>query len=210
MHADEAEIDGDLVRRLIAGQFPEWAGLRIERVDSAGTSNALYRLGDDMAVRLPRIAGATGQAAKEQRWLPWLAPLLPLAIPEPLAHGTPGEGYPWPWSVYRWIEGEVATRERVSDLNEAAGALGRFVAALQRIDSAGGPLPGAKSSSRGAPLATRDAEVRAAIAALEGTLAPKRRPLRGRLHCGRRSGRACPFGSTAISTRRTCSPRAAG
>ncbi len=173
LHSDEADIDEGLVRRLLAAQVPDWSGLGIERVDSAGTSNALYRLGGDMVVRLPLIAGATGQVAKEHRWLPWLAPLLPLAIPEPLVQGAPGEGYPWPWSVYRWIEGEVAARERLSDLNQAARALGGFVAALQRLDPAAGPQPDVSGSSRGAPLATRDAAVRAAIAALDGTLAPE-------------------------------------
>jgi aminoglycoside phosphotransferase (APT) family kinase protein len=171
MHADEAEIDADLVRRLLAAQFPHWADLSIEPVASAGTSNALYRLGDDMSVRLPRIAEATGQVATERRWLPRLAPLLPLTIPEPLAEGAPGEGYAWPWGVYRWIEGETATRGRIADLREAAVELGRFVAALQRVDPADGPTPCERGSSRGAPLATRDTAVREAIAALAGTLA---------------------------------------
>jgi aminoglycoside phosphotransferase (APT) family kinase protein len=172
LHPGEADIDGDLVRRLLAAQFPEWAGLAIGRVPSAGTSNALYRLGDDMVVRLPLIGGSDGQIAKEHRWLPWLAPRLPLAIPEPLAAGEPGEGYPWQWAIHRWIEGEVAARERIADLGEAASSLGRFVAALQRLDASDGPPPGDSSSYRGAPLVTRDAAVRDAIAALDGTLAP--------------------------------------
>jgi aminoglycoside phosphotransferase (APT) family kinase protein len=171
MHADEAEIDGALVQRLVGTQFPQWAGMAVEAVASAGTSNALFRLGDDLAVRLPRIAGAAGQVAVEARWLPWLAPLVPLAIPEPVAEGTPGEGYLWPWAVHRWIEGEAASREVVADLGDAAAALGRFVAALQRIDPVDGPPPEARGSSRGAPLATRDVAVREAIAALGGTLA---------------------------------------
>jgi aminoglycoside phosphotransferase (APT) family kinase protein len=173
LHSDEADIDARLVRRLLVAQIPEWSPLRLERVDSAGTSNALYRLGDDMVVRLPRVAEATGQIAKEHRWLPWLAPLLPLAIPEPLVQGVPGEGYPWPWSVYRWIEGEVATHERLADPSAAARTLGGFVAALQRLDPPPAPKPDLGTSSRGAPLATRDAAVRAAITALAGTLAPE-------------------------------------
>src|SRR5918992_4837351 len=103
MHADEADIGESLVRRLLIAQFPQWADLSIEPVHSAGTDNALYRLGDAMVVRLPRILGATGQVEKEHRWLPRLAPLLPLAIPAPLAKGRPAEGYPWHWSVYRWL-----------------------------------------------------------------------------------------------------------
>src|SRR3954452_11297452 len=102
MHADELDIDAVLVRRLLAQQFPEWAGLSLEPVRSAGTDNAIFRLGDDMCVRLPRIAWATGQAAKEHEWLPRLAPQLPVAIPVPLGKGVPGEGYPWDGSVYSW------------------------------------------------------------------------------------------------------------
>ena len=170
MHADELDIDAVLVRRLLAAQFPKWAELPIAPVASAGTDNAIYRLGDDVAVRLPRIQRANGQVQKEHEWLPGLAPLLPLAIPLPLAKGVPTDVYPWQWSVYRWLEGENATMERVADPLQAAAALGQFVAALQRIDPAGGPPPGAHNSSRGVPLAARDQATRDAITALQGTL----------------------------------------
>ncbi|MCL5099325.1 MAG: aminoglycoside phosphotransferase family protein [Candidatus Omnitrophica bacterium] len=170
MHADEVDTDVSLVGRLLAAQFPQWADLPIEPVPSAGTDNALYRLGEDMAVRLPRVLRATGQVEKEHRWLPRLAPHLPLAIPVPLAKGTPAEGYPWHWSVYRWLEGETATIERIADPRQAATELAQFVAALQRIDPTGGPPPGPDNSFRGVPLARRDAHTRAAIAALDGML----------------------------------------
>jgi aminoglycoside phosphotransferase (APT) family kinase protein len=170
MHADEVDTDVALVRGLLAAQFPQWADLPIAPVPSAGTDNALYRLGDDMVVRLPRIHWAVGQVGKEQQWLPRLAPLLPLAIPAPLAMGRPGQGYPWHWSVYHWLEGENATLERIADLCQAATDLAQFIAALQRIDPVGGPAPGRHNSERGVPLATRDARTRAAIAALHGTL----------------------------------------
>src|SRR6185295_11184815 len=90
MHVDEVNTELSLVVRLLTTQFPEWAGLPIEPVPSAGTDTALYRLGDDMVVRLPRIHWAAGQVEKEHQWLPRLAPLLPLAIPSPLAQGRPG------------------------------------------------------------------------------------------------------------------------
>jgi aminoglycoside phosphotransferase (APT) family kinase protein len=170
MHADEVDTDVSLVGRLLAAQFPQWADLPIRPVPSAGTDNALYRLGDDMAVRLPRLLAATGQVDKEHRWLPRLAPLLPLAIPVPLAQGAPGEGYPWHWSVYRWLAGENATIERLADPRQAATELAQFIAALQRIDPTGGPPPGAHNSFRGVPLEMRDPETRAAIATLHGTL----------------------------------------
>jgi len=170
MHVDEVDIDVALVGRLLAAQFPQWADLSIAPVHSAGTDNAIYRLGSDLAVRLPRIDWATGQVDKEHQWLPRLAPHLPLAIPVPLALGTPGEGYPWPWSVYQWLSGENATIERIADPGQAARDLAQFVAALQRIDPAGGPPPGVYNSFRGVPLATRDAETRSAIASLNGML----------------------------------------
>src|SRR5688500_18661206 len=120
MHADEVVTDASLVSRLLTAQFPHWANLPIEPVRSAGTDNAIYRLGDDMAVRLPRIQWAIGQVDKEWQWLPKLAPHLPLAIPVPLAKGIPAEGYPWEWGVYRWLEGENATLDRIADPHRAA------------------------------------------------------------------------------------------
>jgi aminoglycoside phosphotransferase (APT) family kinase protein len=163
MHAEELDTDVSLVRRLLTKQFPQWADLPIEPVDHAGTDNAIYRLGDHMAVRLPRIHWATGQPDREQEWLPRLAPHLPLAVPVPLATGEPAEGYPWRWSVVPWLEGETTTVERIADPSQAAADLARFVAALQRIDATGAPAAG-----RGVPLVQRDAETRTAIEALHG------------------------------------------
>jgi aminoglycoside phosphotransferase (APT) family kinase protein len=165
MHADEVETDVSLVRRLLAAQFPHWAELPIAPVESAGTDNALYCLGDDMAVRLPRIHWATGQVDKEQRWLPRLAPLLPVAIPVPLGRGEPAEGYPWSWSVYGWLEGENPSVDRLADPQQLATDLAAFIAALQRLDLTDGPQAG-----RGVPLARRDADTRTAIEALHGTV----------------------------------------
>jgi len=167
MHADEVPTDEALVRRLLAAQFPEWASLEIAAVESAGTDHALYRLGSNFCVRLPRIAWATGQADKEGRWLPRLAPLLPLGIPVQLARGLPGEGYPWHWTVCRWIEGEAATTARIDDLPEAARQLAGFIHALQAVDASGAP-DATRPGSRGAPLATRDAATRSALLQLDG------------------------------------------
>lgn len=170
MHADEEDVDSTLVGRLVAAQFPEWASLRIEPVPFFGTDNAIYRLGDDMVVRLPRRQQNTLQLERERRWLPRLAPLLPLAIPVPLAVGEPAGGYPFAWSVYPWLKGETATVERIGDLGQAATDLAQFVAALQRVDPTDGPPPGEHNSFRGVPLATRDEATRSAIAALGGAL----------------------------------------
>jgi aminoglycoside phosphotransferase (APT) family kinase protein len=169
MHDGEVDTNASLVRRLLAAQFPQWADLPIKRVRSAGTDNALYQLGDDMAVRLPRIYWAVGQVEKEHQWLPRLAPFLPLAIPVPLEMGKPGEGYPWHWSVYRWLEGENATIDRIADPRQAAIDLAQFITALQRIDATDGP-PAVDHNSRGVPLATRDTDTREAIAALNGMI----------------------------------------
>jgi aminoglycoside phosphotransferase (APT) family kinase protein len=173
MHANEVQTDAQLVGRLLAAQFPQWADLPLTPVSSAGTDNALYRLGGDMVVRLPRIDWAVGQAEKERRWLPRLAPHLPLAIPEQLAMGEPGQGYPWPWSIYRWLPGESATLEGLNDPCQAAGQLARFVTALWQIDTTDGP-PAVEHNLRGAPLALRDERTRAAIAALAGVIDVRR------------------------------------
>jgi aminoglycoside phosphotransferase (APT) family kinase protein len=170
MHADEVDIDVPLLRRLLAAQFPQWAHLPIEPVLPRGTENALYRLGDDMVVRLPRTERTVRTLEKERRWLPRLAPLLPLAVPVPLADGMPAEGYPFAWSVYRWLKGDDATVERVTDLSQLATDLAQFVADLQRIDPGGGPSPGAHNAFRGVPLASRDESTRAAIASLRSTI----------------------------------------
>jgi aminoglycoside phosphotransferase (APT) family kinase protein len=170
MHHGEVETDVALVRRLLAAQFPHWAGLPIEQVHAGGTDNAIYRLGADLAVRLPRIKSATGQAETERVWLPRLAPRLPLAIPVPLATGAPGEGYPWRWSIQRWLAGENATTARLTDPDQAARDLARFIAALRRITTTGWPPPEPPASFRDQSLASRDAAVRAAIAALGGAL----------------------------------------
>lgn len=162
MHHDEIDSDVDLVRRLLAAQQPRWVDLPIEPVASTGTDNTLYRLGDDMVVRLPLRPSSTMPVDKEHRWLPVLAPHLPLAIPVPLARGEPIDGYPWPWSVYPWFEGQDATKARF-DRRQASWDLARFVAALHSIDATGGPAP--SSAGRGVPLAERDDDTRHAIIA---------------------------------------------
>ena len=167
MHDDEVDTDASLVTRLIARQFPRWAGLPVEAVPSAGTDNALYRLGAELVVRLPRIHWAVGQVEKEQEWLPKLAPYLPLRIPVPVARGEPAEGYPWHWSVYRWLEGENAAIESMPDPEQAAHDLADFILALQRIDARAGPVPGPFNAQRGEALVHRDRETRECIDRLQ-------------------------------------------
>ena len=170
MHLDELDTDVSLVVRLLTTQFPQWANLPVEPAHSAGTGNALYRLGDEMVVRLPRIPSAVGQVDKEQKWLPRLAPRLPLNIPIPLAKGKPSNGYPWHWSVYQWLEGEDATIATISDPRKAATDLAQFIVALQQIEATDGPPPGQHNFYRGIPLAMRDQQTRDAIAALRDVI----------------------------------------
>ncbi|WP_341845648.1 aminoglycoside phosphotransferase family protein [Streptomyces silaceus] len=166
MHADEADLDEALVSRLVAAQFPAWAGLPVEYVDSAGTSNAMYRLGADMVVRLPRVAGAAEDVGAEHRWLPRLAAVLPVAIPAPLGKGEPGEGYPYPWSVFRWLEGATPDpAEPFAEPGLFGKDLAEFLVALRQVDPAGAPV-----SYRGDPLAGRDADTRAVLSGLRGTV----------------------------------------
>ena len=103
------DIDVSLVRELVASQFADWAHLPIERVEPNGWDNRTFRLGSEMSVRLPSHQRYAAQVEKEQEWLPRLGPLLPLAVPTPLARGVPGHGYPWPWSVYGWLDGDTAS-----------------------------------------------------------------------------------------------------
>jgi len=170
MHDDQFDIDEHLVRTLVDSQFPEWAGFPLTHVDAPSTVNAIYRLGDDLSVRLPIRPGQTAQFEKDRRWLPRLGPRLPLAIPEPLAAGQPTEGYPSEWAVYRWLPGEPATHASLDNPAEAADALAAFVLAIQAIDTTDGPTPGPANYSRGAPLAPRDASARTNLEALRGVI----------------------------------------
>jgi aminoglycoside phosphotransferase (APT) family kinase protein len=163
-------IDDALVRRLVTAQFPQWSGLPVRSIETAGWDNGTFHLGEQMIVRLPRAAAYAAQVEKEHRWLPQLAPLLPLQIPTPLAIGEPANGYPWKWSICRWIKGEIAAPERISDLNDFATSLAKFLIALQRIDPTDGPRPGAHNFYRGGSLTTYDAATRQAIAVLKGKL----------------------------------------
>ncbi|MFF4452178.1 aminoglycoside phosphotransferase family protein [Streptomyces goshikiensis] len=156
-------IDEELVRRLVAGQFPRWAGLPVERFASGGTVNAIYRLGADMVVRLPLAAGGAGDVALEREWLPRLTALLATPIPEVLGAGEPAEGYPWPWSVYRWRAGANPEAGALDKPVALAGDLAGFVASMRSIT-----LPAAPTAHRGGPLSSLDAETRRAIGRLRG------------------------------------------
>ena len=168
MYIDPVDINVSLVGQLITAQFPQWADLPIKPLEFDGWDNRTFRLGEAMSVRLPSAEGYAPHVEKEHRWLPRLAPLLPRPIPVPLAMGVPAAGYPRHWSIYRWLNGEIATIERIADLRQFATTLAQFLATLQRIDPAGGPPPGPHNCFRGAPLTVYDGETRQAIAVLDG------------------------------------------
>lgn len=166
----KADITSALVARLIAAQFPQWADLPVRPVDVDGWDNATFRLGNTMSVRLPSADWYVDAVEKEQRWLPVLAPQLPLPIPTPVGKGEPGCGFPRPWSVYRWIDGDPVTAEEISDMSQFAADLAAFLSALYLIDPSGGPPPGIHSCFRGAPLTVYDGETRLSLIALRGRI----------------------------------------
>lgn len=169
MSADgRAGIDAALVRRLIAAQFPEWRGLPVIPVANDGWDNRTYRLGDDMTVRLPTAEGYVPAVAKENHWLPRLAPMLPVPVPPVLAMGVPGEGYPFPWSVRGWLPGEPADRGHIADMSRFAVAVAEFLLALQRCDTTDAPPGGAHSWYRGTSPAYYDDATRRNLAVLAG------------------------------------------
>jgi aminoglycoside phosphotransferase (APT) family kinase protein len=163
---DRDAIDAALARRLIDAQFPQWSHLPVEAVAHDGWDNRTFRLGGELSVRLPTGPWYAKQVDKEQRWLPVLAPRLPLPIPVPVARGAPGAGFPYPWSVYRWLEGEIAATAGIVDAVRFAADLAAFLVALRRVDATDGPPPGEHNFFRGGPLAVYEAEALAAVEAL--------------------------------------------
>lgn len=147
---DRLDVDAETVGRLVADQFPQWARLPIRRVEPGGWDNRTFRLGDELAVRMPSAAGYVAAVEKERAWLPRLAPHLPLPIPEPVAAGEPGHGYPFPWSVNRWLPGTPLNALDAVDLGALAERLAHFLVALRAVHAGDGPVAGAHSFFRGA------------------------------------------------------------
>ena len=168
MHDNEIDIGVPLVRQLLRVQFPQLAKLSIKPVPSVGTDNAIYRLGTDMCIRLPRVPDAAKHIEdieKEQKWLSQIATRLPPAVPTLFGKGKPSEGYLWHWYLYHWLEGETVADKQITDLPKAADDLAQFLLSLQKSDPTGAPF-----SRRGVALATQDQETRQAIKALHGII----------------------------------------
>lgn len=160
MHADEVPIDEPLVRRLIAGRLPHLTDLPLRIVEPWGTDHAIWRLGDDLVVRLPRIHWAAGQVELEATWLPRLRPHLSVAVPEPVTIGDPAEGYPYRWAVHRWLPGEPARADRTGDAVRLAEDLARTVLELRSVPADGAPAARGRARS----LQAYDDDTRRAIA----------------------------------------------
>ena len=165
--------DADLPRRLIARQFPHWAHLPLRQVNSSGTDNHIWRLGQTLAMRMPKVDWAAESVARECEFLPRFRSL-PLAIPNIVARGEPDEGYPYVWSVCEWIEGETAGVDSLNDPVQAARDLAGFILALRAHDPTGGPTSSSTNNLRGEPLAPRNAHTRKAIANLANEIDARR------------------------------------
>jgi aminoglycoside phosphotransferase (APT) family kinase protein len=165
-----AGIDAALVQRLVATQFPQWGDLQVIPVEADGWDNRTYRLGAELSVRLPTAASYAPGVLKEHRWLPVLGPQLPLPVPEPVALGVPGEGYPHHWSVNRWLQGESAHPGLIEDSSRFAADLAGFLRRLRTLDTDGAPAAGAHSFFRGTHPAAYDEETRRCLARLEAVI----------------------------------------
>ena len=161
---DRIEVLPETVSALVAEQFPQWVHLPVKPVEHSGWNNRSFRLGDTMIVRLPSAVRYVAQVDKEQQWLPYLAARLPLPVPEPLALGQPGQGFPWRWSIYRWIEGTpLVLALAQTDLNSVARDVAGFLTALQAVDASSGPAAGTHNFHRGGSLNVYSDETEAAI-----------------------------------------------
>jgi aminoglycoside phosphotransferase (APT) family kinase protein len=180
MHADEIVTTPAQVARMVAEQLPQWAHLGVRPVAEHGTDHCLFRLGEELVVRMPRIGWAADQAASDARWLPVLAPYLPVDVPVPVASGRPDGDFPWAWSVVPWLPGRNPTPYEEGP-RHLGGELAAFVAALRAVDTAGGPV--ATDGRRGAPLRHWDEAVRSAIEAAGARLPHPEATLEAWEHC---------------------------
>lgn len=167
---DRKRVDIGLVEQLIAAQFPQWSELQVRPVDKQGWDNSTFRMGDDMLVRLPTAWEYALAVEKEQRWLPVLAPALPVQVPVPLAAGEPTDEFPHHWSVYRWLDGTPASNAAINDMTEFAVELAEFLTALWSVDAKDGPEPGVHNWFRGGTLAAFDHWTQESLETLEGRM----------------------------------------
>ncbi|MGV0028297.1 GNAT family N-acetyltransferase [Phormidesmis priestleyi] len=164
MHEGEIDIDIAIVNRLLAEQFPHLAERSITVVRSTGTVNAIYRLDNDLYVRLPRVETSAESIDREWTWVPKLAPRISVTIPQPLARGKPTNWYPCPWAIYHWIKGSPYRDDLIRDERQAALDLANFILELRKVDVLGAPRGGRN------PLIELDTATRSAIKSSHGVI----------------------------------------
>ncbi|WP_377644664.1 aminoglycoside phosphotransferase family protein [Oryzobacter terrae] len=163
-------IDAPLVRALVADQFPQWADLDVRPVPVQGHDNRTFRLGGDLAVRLPSGEGYVAGIAKEDAALPLLSRHLETPVPVPVATGAPGQGFAWPWSVRRWLDGVSPDDDGRLDRVALARDVGAFLRALRAVPAADGPRAGLHSFHRGCHPSVYGPEVEDALSTLDGAV----------------------------------------
>jgi aminoglycoside phosphotransferase (APT) family kinase protein len=164
MHKGEIHVDIALVKRLLVEQFPSLAKKKITAVRSTGTVNAIFRVGNDLCLRLPRLGEWADSIDQEWAWLPKLAPHISLSIPKPMARGNPTEWYPFSWAIYHWIQGSPYQDDLINDERQAAYDLANFILELRSIAMLGAPRGGRN------PLLELDAATRSAIESSQGVI----------------------------------------
>ncbi|MEM9550293.1 MAG: aminoglycoside phosphotransferase family protein [Pseudomonadota bacterium] len=162
---DRIRIAPETVAALVKAQFPQWSRLPVKPVTPGGWDNLSFRLGDDLLVRIPSAPRYAAQVAIEQTWLPRIAPVLPVAIPEPVALGQPTDEIPFAWSVYRWLPGETVLDAR-PDETALARDLATALRAFWKTETSDGPMPGARNFHRGGDLGVYQVEVINALSTL--------------------------------------------
>ncbi|MDO1581425.1 aminoglycoside phosphotransferase family protein [Rhizobium oryzicola] len=172
MSDDRLSIDSELVRELIADQFPHWADLEIRQVTANGWDNSTFHLGSEMKIRMPTAVRYIQQVEKERRYLPHLQAHLPYELPKPIAVGEPGHGYPFPWSIQSFIPGETITSPDAPDKRQLAAEIADFLRALHRVPAEDGPPPGTHNFFRGGSPSFYDSEVQTCLAKLGGVIDP--------------------------------------
>jgi aminoglycoside phosphotransferase (APT) family kinase protein len=170
LHAGEIDISTGLAARLIAEQFPQWAGLPIRPVTSAGTECVMYRLGDDMVIRLPRRPGESLGAILEQAVLPRLAPFLPVPVQALIAQGRPTAEYPASWGVLGWLDGDTPVEGHLATPGLLAADLAAFLLALWKVDLSRVDLADERAAYRGGPLIDQHEFTLAAIEQVHGLI----------------------------------------
>lgn len=148
---DELEINTEMVRKLLSTYACKWAELPIEEINSTGTDNALFMLGNDCVLRMPKRESAAILLEKELTWLPVLQGL-PLAVPELLLHGKSKQDFGFEFGIFNWIPGQVASRDQITDLKQATLNLAGFLTALQDVNTDHAPRAGQQNNNRGIDL----------------------------------------------------------